>query len=140
VRRQVQQSVLDIVSDDTRVMLGHSLGSIVAYEVLCAHPELPVRSLVTLGSPLGLGAVHRRLRPPVVDGRGQFPHGIERWTNIADAADMVALVKDLAPIFGTVTGGTVDDVLVYNGATMHDVNPYLTAVETGRAVAAGLQP
>jgi hypothetical protein len=27
---------------------------------------------------------------------------------------------------------------VHNGATMHDIRPYLTAVETGRAVAAGL--
>ena len=47
---------------------------------------------------------------------------------------MVALVKDLRPLFGS----RVDCYLVRNGSHAHDVRPYLTAAETGAAVAAGL--
>ena len=35
------------------VLVAHSLGSIVAYEALCAHPEWPIRTFVTIGTPLG---------------------------------------------------------------------------------------
>src|SRR6266536_4525637 len=47
-----------------QVVLAHSLGSVVAYEALWAHPELPVDLLVTLGSPLGMpDVVFDRLEP-----------------------------------------------------------------------------
>ena len=46
---------------------------------------------------------------------------------------MVALVKDLRGVFGP----EVDCWLVDNGANAHDVRPYLTAVETGRAIVEG---
>ncbi len=55
--------------------------------------------------------------------------------NVADAGDVVvALVKDLRPLFG----GQVADYLVHNGSHAHDVRPYLTAAETGAAIAADL--
>ena len=68
------------------------------------------------------------------DGRGQFPAGAATWTNIADTGDVVALVKRLAPLFGD----RVQDLLVNNGSNAHDVSPYLTAVQTGHAIAEGL--
>jgi len=54
IRQAVRERVEQAVDPETRVMVGHSLGSVVAYEVLCAHSEWPVRTLVTLGSPLGI--------------------------------------------------------------------------------------
>ena len=59
--------------------------------------------------------------------------GVARWSNIADSGDVVALTKKLAPLFGD-----VDDVLVHNGSHAHDVSPYLTAIESGQAIVAGL--
>ena len=56
-----------------------------------------------------------------------WPGGVEAWTNIADAGDVVALVKDLWPLFG----GKVACYLVHNGSHAHDVRPYLTAAQTG---------
>ena len=56
------------------------------------------------------------------------------WTNVADAGDVVALVKDLRPRFGP----DVECYVVDNGARAHAVSPYLTAKETGAAVAAAL--
>src|SRR5208337_4822064 len=49
--------------------------------------------------------------------------------------DVVALVKDLRPHFGV----NVENHLIYNGATAHDILPHLTAKETGDAIATGLR-
>ncbi len=134
VRAEIQARVDRAVGPGTAVLIGHSLGSVVAYEAACAHPDWDL-ALVTLGCPLGIrNLVFERLQPPPEHGRGQFPKGAAAWTNIADSGDVVALVKQLAPLFG----GQVHDLLVDNGSKAHDVLPYLTAVETGRAIAEGL--
>lgn len=140
LRRVVQDRVLAAVDKDTRVVVGHSLGSVVAYEAMCAHPEWPVRALVTLGSPLGIrNLIFDRLVPAPVPGEpgrptGTWPGGAEMWTNVADAGDVVALAKDLRPLFGP----KVACYLVDNGSHAHAVQPYLTAAETGAAIAVGL--
>jgi hypothetical protein len=98
--------------------------------------------LVTLGSPLGVpNLIFDRLLPTPrpastasPDPRGHWPGMDRAWNNIADEADVVAMVKDLSPLFGPQLHGWIVD----NGAHAHDVKPYLTAVETGRAVLVGL--
>jgi hypothetical protein len=135
VRTAAQARVASCISADTRVVVAHSLGSVVAYEALCAHPEWHQTALVTLGSPLGIrNLIFDRLRPAPTAGKGHWPHPVTQWTNIADRGDVVALVKALSPSFGT----DVFDTLVHNGAKAHDVRPYLTARETGQALAAGI--
>lgn len=134
VRELAQQCLLKSIGDNTRVLVAHSLGSIIAYEVLCANPALPVRTLITLGSPLGIPALGPRLRPPITQPPGQWPGGLTAWFNIADQTDIVALEKQLSKVFGD----HVQDHPVHNGVRMHDVTPYLTAPETGRAVLASL--
>jgi hypothetical protein len=135
LRAQVTDRVAREIGRDTRVVVGHSLGSVVAYEALCAHPDRPVRALVTLGSPLGIRhLVFDRLQPAPAGGVGAWPGGVGSWTNIADDGDVVALVKELRPWFGQ----RVEDLRVHNGAKAHDIGPYLTARETGGAIAAGL--
>jgi pimeloyl-ACP methyl ester carboxylesterase len=141
-RQAVQDRVAVAVREDTCVLVAHSLGAVVAYEALCAHPEWPVRALVTLGAPLGIrNLIFDRLSPAPsrTTGRsggpvGQWPGGVEMWTNVADAGDVVALVKDLRPQFGE----QVACFLVHNGSHAHDVDSYLTAAETGMAIIAAL--
>lgn len=134
-RRAVRERVSASITADTRVIVAHSLGSVVAYEVLCENRLRPEISLVTLGSPLGVrNLVFDRLEPSPVNGRGHWPASVARWTNIVDRGDIVALTKRIAPLFGD----RVTDVLVHNGAKAHDARPYLTAKETGRAIAEGL--
>ncbi len=106
-----------------------------AYECLCAHPEWKVNTFVTLGSPLGI----RNLIFNLLDCGshhivGAWPGSVRSWDNIADAGDIVALVKDLRPGFGP----RVQNRLINNGASAHNLLPYLTARETGDAIAAGL--
>ncbi len=135
LRAAVRQRVADEIGPETRLLVGHSLGSVVAYESLVAHPEWPVRALVTLGSPLGIRRlVFDRLDPPPAQGHGVWPAGIATWTNVADRGDVVALEKRLAPLFDD----RLRDLSVDNGALAHDVQPYLTAKETGAAIAAAL--
>jgi hypothetical protein len=134
LKQKVRERFEQKVTRETRVIVAHSLGSIVAYEAICAHPEWNVHSLITLGSPLGIrNLVFEALTPPPENGKGKWP-GVVSWTNIADRGDIVALEKKLSPLFGT----KVVDQLVYNGWRSHDVSRYLTAVETGAAIAGGL--
>jgi hypothetical protein len=134
VRARAIGSVEAVVTEETRVVIGHSLGSVIAFEALAAHPEWPVHTLVTLGSPLGIrNLVFDRLQPPPVNGRGLRPAGLQSWINVAAPGDLVALVKRLADRFDDVS-----DVMVDTGAKAHDVSPYLTDVRVGSAVAAGL--
>jgi hypothetical protein len=135
IRQAVQAQVAASIGNDTLVMIGHSLGSVVAYEALCANPHWPVRMLLTLGSPLGIpNLIFDRLKPKPADNRGIWPGSVTRWVNIADKGDVVALVKDLGPLFGP----KVECNLVHNGSAAHDIRPYLTAEETGRAIATSL--
>jgi pimeloyl-ACP methyl ester carboxylesterase len=135
INAAVQACVSSVVQYDTRVVIGHSLGSVVAYEALCAHPEWPVKRLVTLGSPLGWpNLVFDRLKPSPSNGIGVWPGALDSWINIADMGDVVALVKWLRGPFGD----RVDDVLINNGVEAHDVKRYLSAEETGRAISGGL--
>lgn len=130
VRVAVQARFVAAIGDDTRVVVAHSLGSVVAYEALCAHPGWPVTDLVTLGSPLGVPhLVTHRLDPST----GAWPT-VERWVNITDSGDFVAL----QPRLGTVYGDRVCDVQINNGMGAHQVERYLSDRETGTAVARGI--
>ncbi|MGW1793145.1 antibiotic ABC transporter ATP-binding protein [Streptomyces tubercidicus] len=137
LREAVRARVEELIRPETRVVVGHSLGSVVAYEALCAlRPERTPLTLITLGSPLGLaGLVFDRLQPaPQQGGLGLWPAPVKHWTNLADSGDVVALVRELAPRFGP----EVVDLPVDNGSEMHSMRAYLTAVETGTAIATGL--
>lgn len=129
-RQKVKQRFASQLNVDTRLVIAHSLGSIVAYEALIVAKELAAPALITLGSPLGLpNLIFDRLKPTPVAGQGAWPGNVRSWTNITDRHDIVAAVKDLAPLFKGVR-----DIRVSNEALAHDVSPYLTAKETGASI------
>ncbi len=135
VRQRVCGRLADCLSADTRLVVAHSLGSVVAYETLSQLSEPPHLTLITLGSPLAIpNLIFDRLRPAPRAGVGSWPPVVREWINIADHGDVVALVKALTPFFP----GNLSDVAVYNGVKAHDVRPYLTARETGAAVCSAL--
>jgi hypothetical protein len=139
LRPRIRSAVADAITNDTTVVVAHSLGSVVAYEVLCAVPGPAGQSLVTLGSPLGLpNLIFDRLQPeprPRGNGvRGHWPGSVRAWTNIADAGDVVAAVEDLRPLFGE----EIRQIRVHNSSHAHDMRPYLTERMTGAAIVAGL--
>lgn len=74
------------------IVIAHSLGSVVAYETLWAHPEHDVDLLITIGSPLAMpGVVLPRLLPGA--DTGGRPPRVRRWLNIADVGDIVAIPR-----------------------------------------------
>lgn len=135
IRTQILQKVAACIEPDTRILIGHSLGSVACYESLAAHPEWPITHFITLGSPLGIQRlIFDRLQPPPINGKGQWPGSVKSWINIADENDVVALVKTLDHLFD----GTVDDQEVVNGKAFHDATHYLTSKTFGDALKLGL--
>jgi hypothetical protein len=138
IKERIQARVLEKVTPQTQVIVGHLLGSVVAYECLCQeHADWKVETLVTLGSPLGIHpSVFDRLRPEPQDGKGAYP-SVKQWINVADSRDPVALEKKLAPYFGE-----IEDYLVTHSdeklSKAHDVAYYLRSQEAGRAIGRGL--
>jgi hypothetical protein len=140
VKERVLQRMADEVTADTTVVIGHSLGSVVAYEYLAQYRPPQVELLITVGSPLGIpSVVFDRLTPAPVDGTGAWPGTVAKWVNIADKNDVVALRKQLGPLFPSINGGpAVEDHLVDNGKAPHGIEPYLNSWQTGQALGAVL--
>jgi hypothetical protein len=131
-RAAIQARIAATIAPGTRVIIAHSLGTAVAYEAICAHPEWNIEGLITMGSPLGMhNLVFERLMPPPVDGRGVWPPGLKWWTNAADPGDVVAISKHLAEFFGS----GVEDWEVDNGvAEVHGAEKYLATTAVGAAL------
>ncbi len=123
-----------VVTPEHGVIIAHSMGTVVAYEALCEHPEWTVETLLTIGSPLGGDWVFDHLRPPVADEVGVWPGSIDRWVNVASVGDQACAEPKLARWFGD----RVIDLGVDNGHRAHDPEPYLNARTTGRALASAL--
>jgi hypothetical protein len=136
VRQDAQQRVLDHIGANTRLVIAHSLGTVVAYEALhrCTQPV----ALITLGAPLGLrNVVYERLRP----FPGRTPACLISWDNFVDRDDLIAAHTDLTDYFPALAGRTVtpkNGPQLDNGARPHDVRHYLVKGSVGRAVAAAL--
>lgn len=150
---RVRQTVLGVVEtelagldpDEPLVIVGHSLGSVVAYDLLTRwDPGRRVEGIVTTGSPLGLPAVQRHLlghggiSPAPVPG--PVPARAGAWVNGYDVRDVVAILNPLAPNLAEAADGQVRDVRVDAGDEPHAVVGYLEEAEVARAVAALIGP
>jgi hypothetical protein len=137
LRASARERIVQAIDRDTRVLVGFSLGAVVAYETLCLNPTLPVTTFVTIGCPLGIrGLIFDRLEPSPRDGLGEWPVGIQVWHNVVDPRDVVALGRPLRPLFGP---GNIHDHLVDNGDRPHDFERYLSSPDAGLSIASGLE-
>lgn len=132
LHQAAQQRVLSLIGPDTRLIIAHSLGTVVAFEAL-HQSEYPV-ALITLGSPLGLRAViYDRLQPQPPS----VPACLLTWDNYADRDDLVAAQLDIAPLFPAHPDRPVDvhsHLGLNNGSAPHESTHYLTKPAVGRAV------
>lgn len=140
---QTKDMVLDrvhaAVEEDTQIMIGHSLGSVVAYEYVCRYRPAGLSLLVTMGSPLGIpNLIFERLTPAPIDGEGAWAGVVRWWRNVADEEDVVALKKRLKDLFPGPGAKRVTDRLVDNGDQPHAADRYLTSVEVGDPIGAVL--
>ncbi|MEU1570701.1 hypothetical protein ABZ519_05950 [Streptomyces collinus] len=132
---EVQERIAAHIGPETVAIIGHSLGSVAAFQA--AHrlnQELPL--LLTLGSPLGLRTlVYDRLPESKT-----VPATTRRWVNLADRDDLVAAVPDLAPLFADPCGALASDWTLDNGSQPHLAASYLGKRQVGNAVARVLPP
>jgi hypothetical protein len=139
IRRDALEVVLDLTDAETKVIIGHSLGSVVAYEAahMMQH-SLPL--LVTIGSPLGLDRIiYPKLRPQPPT----YPSKVLRWVNIADTDDLVAAEPDLTSLFSNGLPPTARFEAAHtvdNGAEPHNACFYLTKAQLGKPVGETLSP
>ncbi|MEU7857929.1 hypothetical protein [Nonomuraea sp. NPDC049141] len=123
-RVRCQEAVRDAIRKNSpRVVIAHSLGSVVAYETLWANPDLEVDLLLTLGSPLGMrNVVFERLLPAPINGLGRRPTGVKRWVNIADKDDIAAIPANLR---GSFTGVDLEERVNLDWIDFHTAEKYL---------------
>jgi hypothetical protein len=132
---QVRERVAEAIGPDTRVVIGHSLGSIVAYEHLCLTANPGVSTLVTLGSPLGLASIQKALRTRDEAGRPAPPADPGHWVNIYDVNDPVSCAGGLHRTWSPAVDETVE-----NGNEPHSALRYLGKRQAGQAVVDSLRP
>lgn len=135
-RSQIQNRLNEQITEDTCLIIGHSLGSIVAWET-CHTNKRHLPMLLTIGSPLGLDSVvYPRLRPlPPM-----FPPSVQRWVNVAHPDDVVAVEPRLAPLFPSEEGREVEDHNPRSAGNHHAATTYLEQAQVGYSVAEVLIP
>jgi pimeloyl-ACP methyl ester carboxylesterase len=132
VRGAVMSHILDhLPSYGDVILIGHSLGSVIAIDLLDHVPErLHVRRFITIGSPANIKALH--------DGSERllkkFPYSrVDDWSNFLNRTDIVTGGRGLAAVFP----GAQDFVLNISG---HDASTYLGDSAVAVLVADTLYP
>ncbi|MFI2213188.1 hypothetical protein [Streptomyces sp. NPDC020141] len=132
--RAVVREALQGLEGSRVAVVGHSLGSVIAYEVLAGR-ESEVELFCTVGSPLAVTEFQELLTgPPAV------PACVRSWRNASDLRDLVALDHTLRPDFRPVE--RITDLLVTNSSgNHHGIVEYLKNRRVGepiRALTAGI--
>lgn len=120
------------------VLIGHSQGSMIAYEALCGLAgKIQVDLFITIGSPLGLQEVQDQLKTITGQKELAVPPGVKRWINVADPLDPVCADKRLASDYRSRSGVSVQDLLRFNldsPRDPHSGSGYLRLPEVRNAV------
>lgn len=153
IRDLLKQELRPMLANNDKILLiGHSLGSVIAYDALweLAHLEnLPgkIDLLLTIGSPLGMNYVQRRLMGNNQTGNKRYPTNIRRWVNISSVGDVTALDRIFADDFAPMLSQGIIDAIedhcdgIYNfyrneeGLNCHRSYGYLVNPAVGKIIA-----
>ncbi|GHC98531.1 hypothetical protein GCM10010313_07500 [Streptomyces violarus] len=136
---RVRQRLADAIArQEPRVLIAHSLGSVVAYDTLWQYTDLKVDVLVTIGSPLAMPDVVLPYLEHPDDSRAfSRPPGAAAWVNIADPGDLVAVPQPLTDTFRGVAACLSTGIGAFR---MHKAGGYLRSAATAKAVLPYLEP
>jgi len=141
-----------VENGDRLLLVGHSMGSIIAYDVLWELHHLEgitrcVDCLLTIGSPLGMRYVQKRLQGSDKPHPRRYPGNFRYWVNIAARGDLVALDPTLGNDFSKmVTKHYIDRIEDHNdrifnhyrddrGLNVHKSYGYLVNPVVSRVIA-----
>ncbi len=115
------------------LLIGHSMGSIVAYDVLTrCVPDIDIHTLVTIGSPLGQPLVMSKIHLEQKSGQSGKtrvstpPNVRHHWFNLSDLEDRVAMNYNLADDYQANASGVraVDKIVENNYEIDGRKNPH----------------
>ena len=99
IRKLLKQTLRPLIEKNEPVLLiGHSLGSVITYDTLWElsnqeglHGKV---DFLTIGSPLGMHYVQRRLMGMKENGNKSYPKLIRHWINLSSEGDIIALERN----------------------------------------------
>jgi len=143
-RIKIRERLLHVLKkyrEDDILLLCHSMGSIISYDVLINNStECNVNTMVTIGSPLGIPIIVSRI---FAERKAlQVPPNIsEKWINISDPEDLVAMDHTLEDDFAVNQNNLkIQDMLVYNDYAVeqkrnpHKIYGYLRTPEMAQII------
>ena len=124
IRALLGQALDEAYAADAAVLLvGHSLGSVIAYDTLWQRSRADgdpraVSLFMTLGSPLATRFIRKELKGSRLKGPERYPANIGDWVNVAARGELVSLHRRLRPFFGDMEKfglvRSIEDVSIYN--------------------------
>ncbi|MFQ5676819.1 MAG: hypothetical protein ACE5G1_13060, partial [bacterium] len=150
-RRLIRKELAKVLKKHRKkdiLLIAHSMGSVIAYDVLTQLvPDVPIHTLVTIGSPLGLPAILKKIfaeqhKDLKADRMAAAPESIRHaWVNFADLKDTIALNYSLSNDFKPNSRGVgPSDVVVENDyeyqgkKNPHKTFGYLRTPEVARVI------
>lgn len=135
-RHELRDRTQACIGPETKVVVGHALGGLIAYEALCAVNDDVTVSLVTLGPALcGPRVVFDLLDPAPRSNQGEWPAAVRHWANIVAHTDLTAQCEArLTARFGP----GIEDLVIEPRTVTESLTGYLLDRSTGLAVATGL--
>lgn len=132
------------------MLISHSMGSIIAYDVLaglCSTRRTPVHTFITIGSPLGLPVIMKKIGAEHYRELNEYrqlptPETIRnKWYNFSDLEDKIAINYDLGDDYTENSGSVkpvdviVQNMYINNGKrNPHSIYGYLRTRELASAV------
>ena len=125
----IRQCLIDEIVEawnagDDLLLIGHSLGSVIAYDCLWQLSRKDghagrVELLMTLGSPLATRFIRKALQGADLPEPERYPTNIDRWVNVSARGEMVALHRRVRPFFAAMQRAglvqSIEDVTgIYN--------------------------
>ena len=130
IMRVINTIIESEVDNNPCVVVGHSLGTIIGYNILRKNGSANVKKYVTLGSPLGLKSIKNRLETPLV-----MPPCIKGgWFNAYDEEDYVALNPLDKSHFNIIPSITNKNDVKNRTDSRHGIEGYLDDKEVARVI------
>ncbi len=121
IRQEINKEVSAAFNTESCVIVGHSLGSIVSYNILREASTVNSCKLITVGSPLGINAVKKYLKTPI-----KMPDCLKNgWFNGYDERDVVALKPLNKDYFNTIPSITNKNDVDNHTSNRHGIEGYL---------------
>ena len=131
VTESINHIVEELITDEPTVIVGHSLGSVVGYNVIKNNPKLHLCKFITVGSPLGVKAISTKL--------GVLKNSAHSgWYNAYDERDIVALNPLDSTYFPTDPTIFNNNTVKNKTANRHGIIGYLNDSEIAKAIVDGL--